>query len=46
MPIDEQVTDFIAVRLTGGGAVESSREDAFFKYEYATHKGTITSASL
>ena len=44
VPIDQQMTNFIAVRLTGWGAVEAAGQDAFIPHENAPNKGTVAGA--
>ena len=39
MSIHHEVTDFIAVVLTGGRAVESAGEDSFFEHEHTADEG-------
>lgn len=42
--IHHEVTDLVTVILSGGGAVESAGEDAFFQHQHTTDKGAVTRA--
>ena len=44
--IHHKVTDLVAVRLPGGGAVEARGEDAFFEHKHTAYKGAVTGTAL
>jgi hypothetical protein len=46
MSIDEQMSDLIAMSLTGGGTVEACGQDTLLKNEHRTDEGTVTGAAF
>ena len=46
MTIHHEMTDLVAMRLPGGGAVEASGQDTFFQHKHTAHKGAVTRAAF
>ena len=44
--LHHEVTDLVAMGLTGRGAVEACGENTFFQYKHTANKGAVTGASF